>query len=149
MKISEYNKLSKEEKKKVKFRGMPSATKIAVFLVIGFVIIILISMLVDAPKTSDTKQTTAPEVKKPSEYDVYYYSEEAVKMILKAPSTAKFRGRHVWNFGDSEFVVKGNVDAQNAFGAMLRSRYYVKLKYKGTDPNDATSWTIIKSEIEE
>lgn len=63
-------------------------------------------------------------------------AQEAVKAKLKAPSSAKFPG---CAFGAHEYRIRadesrdtvwvmGHVDAQNAFGAMLRSEFGVKLE---------------------
>jgi len=45
----------------------------------------------------------------------------------KAPSSAKFGGDDTVNTGD-RWVVSGYVDAQNAFGASLRSPYTCHLR---------------------
>lgn len=59
-------------------------------------------------------------------------AEHYVGARLKAPSSAKFPrydDSQVAYIGDCEFTVRSYVDAQNSFGAMLRSNYYVRLKY--------------------
>lgn len=48
--------------------------------------------------------------------------EEFVPKRLKAPSTAKFSGVTVTSDGDV-YTVAGSVDAQNTFGAMIRSSF--------------------------
>jgi hypothetical protein len=45
-----------------------------------------------------------------------------VKDKLRAPSTAKFADHSVTHTG-SEYTVTGSVDAQNGFGAQIRSTY--------------------------
>lgn len=62
-------------------------------------------------------------------------SQEFVKRRLKAPSTAEFP----W-FSDDQvrvqikpgckFVIVGYVDAQNGFGAQIRTRYISELEYQ-------------------
>jgi hypothetical protein len=56
------------------------------------------------------------------------HAEEAVRANLKSPSTADFSeaDRRVTHDG-CEYTVRGTVDAQNSFGALLRSSYRVKL----------------------
>lgn len=51
--------------------------------------------------------------------------EKTIKEILKSPSTAKFPGLSKWSMWKDEGVayVQGYVDAQNSFGAMLRSDF--------------------------
>jgi len=55
-------------------------------------------------------------------------AKELVKQTLKAPSTAKFpfivRGEYK---GDCQFVVRSWVDAQNGFGAQVRTYYTVTM----------------------
>ena len=61
-------------------------------------------------------------------------SQVEVKKRLKAPSTAEWVG--VPNAGElqpNRWVVFGEVDSQNSFGAMIRSPFYVA--YEITDDN--------------
>lgn len=54
-----------------------------------------------------------------------------VKQRLKAPATADFAGvldHQVIPAGKDQYVVSGYVDAQNSFGAKIRTRYVCKLK---------------------
>lgn len=57
-------------------------------------------------------------------------SQEVIKSILKAPSTAKFPNIFEWRFAkqDGVIIVQSYVDAQNEFGAMLRSEFQIKFK---------------------
>jgi len=62
------------------------------------------------------------------------YVKEYVKRYFKAPSTAKFPSllkSSVETTMDGYTVVSSYVDAQNGFGAMIRSNYVVKLKQTG------------------
>lgn len=57
-------------------------------------------------------------------------SEEAIKKLLKAPSTAKFPNINSWNMwieGETT-IIQGYVDAQNGFGALIRSDFQFKIK---------------------
>lgn len=54
---------------------------------------------------------------------------------LKAPSTAKFQNildADVTNQGDT-YTIKSYVDAQNSFGATIRTRYVCVVRYTGSD----------------
>jgi hypothetical protein len=62
---------------------------------------------------------------------------------LKAPSTADFpsivsEGVGVFHMGNGVFIVNSHVDAQNSFGAKIRTRFICKLK----DNGDKT-WSLI------
>jgi hypothetical protein len=66
--------------------------------------------------------------------EAYVYSEEFVKDRLRAPSTAKFcgfSGATVVTLGGDSYQVNGWVDAQNAFGAMIRDDFVCKLHKTG------------------
>lgn len=60
------------------------------------------------------------------------YAQLMVKNNLKAPSTAKFcnsaREMNAKNLGGTKWKVTGWVDAQNSFGAMIRSDFEVTLE---------------------
>lgn len=55
-----------------------------------------------------------------------------VRRRLKAPVTAQFVAYdNLSRFtGGCEFTVEGDVDAQNSFGAAIRSHYIVMLSYQ-------------------
>jgi len=66
-----------------------------------------------------------------SKVEAFQHSKNLVKKSLKSPSTAKLGGygsTDIKLFKDCEYVVSGHVDAQNGFGAMIRSTYRVHLK---------------------
>jgi hypothetical protein len=67
-----------------------------------------------------------------------YYCEEFVRDRLRAPSTAEFS--NVTGIGGGNaFTVRGQVDAENAFGAALRRSFTCQVRY---DPSDQ-SWTLV------
>lgn len=57
--------------------------------------------------------------------DLQISCQEAIKTILKSPSTAKFPKITKWAFGkkDGEIIIQSYVDSQNSFGAELRSEF--------------------------
>jgi len=62
-----------------------------------------------------------------------------VKKNLKAPRTAKFPWFEEASYlGDGRYQLISYVDAQNTFGALIRTRYYCIVKYDGSD------WSIEK-----
>ncbi|WP_031436374.1 zinc ribbon domain-containing protein [Methylobacter tundripaludum] len=68
-------------------------------------------------------------------------AKEFVKKSLKSPSTADFPflADSVAYLGDCTHVVKSHVDAQNSFGAMIRTETTVKLRYDKAMDN----WFIV------
>lgn len=75
-----------------------------------------------------------------------------VKASLKSPATADFPmfDKNIWKMPSQRYVVKSYVDAQNAFGANLRARWFCEIRYKGPgdDANDA-NWELIKVSLDE
>ena len=71
--------------------------------------------------------------------------EKKLKTVLKAPSTAKFPWITEWKFSrkDGITTIKSYVDAQNAFGAMLRSDFQVKYNKN----NEITSFIFEGKEL--
>lgn len=103
-------------------------------LIIG-VIFLIIGYITWPSKSASKDKHEAEDISK-LDVDAYVMSEEFIKKQLKAPATADFPtgsdGR-VKYLGDSVFYIDSYVDAQNSFGANLRSNYSGKIKYKGDD----------------
>ena len=101
---------------------------------------VLLAFIVLAVGSSDSR-TPEEKAKAGCEDPIaaFVMSQSFVKDRLKAPATADFpsfsdSGVSVKYVGDCTHEVRAYVDAQNAFGANIRNRYYVKLKnQKGTD----------------
>jgi len=55
--------------------------------------------------------------------------QSQVEAMLKSPSSAKFGG---WKYGKDkkQIVVQGYVDAENSFGAEIRSQFQFKINRK-------------------
>ncbi len=64
------------------------------------------------------------------------YCQELVKANLKAPASAEFEG---WTFPkrvdaqNQVYVYDSHVDAQNSFGAKLRTNFHCKVKCTAID----------------
>ena len=71
----------------------------------------------------------------PIHIDIITYAQMLVEKQLKAPSTAK----HPWGssnyqiaeLGDDRYSISSYVDAQNSFGAMIRTEYTVVIRQSG------------------
>lgn len=64
----------------------------------------------------------------------YSAAQDIMRQNLRAPSTAEFpwitaSGVSVVRVSECNFMVTGYVDAQNGFGAMIRTRYAMRLNY--------------------
>lgn len=68
-------------------------------------------------------------------FDAYCAAKNEVERYLKAPSTAKFQPYSAYlvaPIDDNTYTVRGYVDAQNTFGAMIRSNFIVKIRGSGS-----------------
>lgn len=63
-------------------------------------------------------------------YNAESVCEGSVKQQLKAPSTASFSGEEATG-GPTDYTVTGNVDAENSFGAKLRSTWTCSASHDG------------------
>lgn len=76
----------------------------------------------------------------PDEIGAFVMSQSFVEKRLKAPSTADFcsySDATVTDLGGGRFRVSAYVDAQNSFGAKIRTRYTCVLK-----STDGDTWTL-------
>jgi len=134
------------DKKNVNFKELPRLNKFAIIFVLVSVTLLL-ATCVGTCVSSSSASTGIDSVH--LQVTAKFKSEEAVKQLLKAPSTAQFPSEttNFWLLPDSTVVVKGAVDAQNSYGAMIRNRYYAKFKWK-IDQNKQESWSIIDIRLE-
>jgi hypothetical protein len=93
--------------------------------------------------------TNEGENRKPKKNEAWVISRGFVKRILTAPSTADFpfEDVYVYNNGDT-FTIIAPVDAQNSFGAKLRTKYACKLVYMKGDVSSESSWALIDVVLE-
>ena len=94
------------------------------------------------PRSTFLTRTPRPTFEyEPDEWDAYTYCQEFVERNLNAPSTAEFPPQHEVSVIDEGGVwtVIGYVDAQNAFGAMVRTYYICKVEYY----KDTEKWHLV------
>ena len=73
--------------------------------------------------------------------DAWVCAQDVVESRLKAPSTADFCSypeATVTDLGNNEYRIEGYVDAQNSFGATIRSHFTVTLTLTGSGYKNAT-----------
>jgi len=58
--------------------------------------------------------------------------ERAVKAQLKSPSTAEFSDHRWGDRSGGGFILKGSVDSENGFGAMIRSTWICEINASGS-----------------
>lgn len=104
-----------------------------------FVIGAILSYLVGSGPSGSSRATAEP-----TETQAGIICNRFVEQRLKSPKSADFRmfDRTVVKTGPGSFRVVSYVDAQNSFGAALRTRFECKLTYKGGEWADQNSWTV-------
>lgn len=78
--------------------------------------------------SSSSGSSSTTNTARHSDEDAFYCATLIVKDYLKAPSTAKFcklSDATVTHLGNGEYMVTGWVDAENSYGAMIRSDFVV------------------------
>jgi len=91
----------------------------------------------------EQEEAKKPENKKKS---IYYGVQKEVKNKLKAPSTAEFPiydESFVEQVDDTHYTVNCYVDAENGFGAKLRSNYSCDIEYEYEDDSSYTIKNLI------
>ncbi len=78
--------------------------------------------------SSSSGSSSTTNTARHSDDDAFYCATLIVEDYLKAPSTAKFcklSDATVTHLGNGEYMVTGWVDAENSYGAMIRSDFVV------------------------
>lgn len=114
-------------------------------IILGFVgLIVAISIVSSCSNKSgntDPDQATMASIQ----------CESFVKDQLKAPASADFPSiaDHIYKVGDNGYRIESHVDAQNSFGANLRSNYTCEIQWNGKDSADISNWTLANLQIEQ
>lgn len=80
----------------------------------------------------------------------YIQCQLHVQDKLKAPSSADFpasSSTNIQDAGNNTFEIRSYVDAQNSFGAKLRTYFFCKIQYTGTPKDDETNprfWNLLQ-----
>ena len=84
-----------------------------------------------------TKQQKVDWSTEDNSFLAYSVMEDFVKKRLKAPSTAKFPGMfdgkadHITQLPNQTYKITSYVDAQNSFGALIRTRFIGEVQQTG------------------
>jgi len=66
-----------------------------------------------------------------------------VKEGLKAPRTAKYPWTANVHVSGGRASMTSYVDAQNSFGALIRTHYFCAVQYGGGKPGDVANWSVV------
>lgn len=120
----------------------PNDIKNIVNAVIIMAIIAVFFILAITAKKNDNPEDSARHA--------FIISQFFVEQKLKSPSTADFP-LYEYNAIELEknrWQVISYVDAQNSFGATIRTNYLVIMKYNGLDWDDINNWKLDEIIIE-
>lgn len=89
-----------------------------------------------------------PAVTQPDKYGAWYVCTQQITGQLKAPSTAKFprvtdTGVIATTVDNQKWAITGFVDAQNGFGAMMRSAFVCEATH-----TSGTNWSVRATLVE-
>jgi len=121
---------------------MSKGLKITVWVVVAlFVLIVAAPAANNAlfPDPAEAYQAEQDQEKK----DAYVYAREIVKEQLKVPSSAEFQKAYeveITEVGDSKYSFSFWLEAQNSFGAMVRTTYNCTMQRKDD------KWHLIRLE---
>ena len=122
-----------EEDKKA--RDTRSNKALLGIFVLGFGFWLIMHFMPDAPPDPN-------KIEREMKSGANYICQKFVKKELKAPSTAQFAERGEWQairLDDGNYQVTSWVEAQNSFGAMLRTPYVCVVTPIGND-----QWTLVR-----
>lgn len=107
----------------------------------GPIILLLIVTLIGVPGCGETPAQRAAREQRQAEaaaqtaaIEAYVMAQVFVRRQLLAPATARFapmREATVTNLGGGRWYIAAYVDAQNAFGAMIRTPFRATLRREG------------------
>jgi len=113
---------------------------IIVLIAIGFVVFMFI---ININKEKEVVNKASPE-------NAYYISQQFVEDRLKSPASAEFprfsnSGVSVSYTGNDTYKVSAYVDAQNSFGALIRTYYKCEARYN----KSSDKWMLIDLKMDE
>lgn len=110
-----------------------------VLLVVGLACLALIALMIVMPRSAvsgQAAQAPAPRAAaQANPYTVWRVCQERISTELKAPATAEFPSydERAITHSAALWTVDSYVDAQNSFGAKLRTRYSCTASFNPTD----------------
>jgi len=125
---------------------MKKGLKIALGVIFGLG---LLGAIVGDDKKPEAKSEIVNSI--PTTSNAFIIAKDFVKNRLKSPSSADFPFddyRANVDTSTNTYVVQSYVDAQNAFGANLRSNWVIKMRYKGGSWADYKNWEVVNLEMD-
>lgn len=116
------------------------------YLILVIVIVCIVGFALSNANNGAGTSGKTPAPDKGSKSGAYSVCKQMVTDRLKAPSSAKFLAYQERNveLTAGVYSVNGYVDAENSFGAALRTTFYCELTYSGNN-----YYNLVKIEIDE
>lgn len=123
--------------------GKPNSLKGIIAILIGVVVLgVIFNKGCSSEEIKYTKEQQDSIYAAKNQIMAKIMARNFVKDVLKSPASAEFENEKVWYLKDSTFMVKGTVDSQNSFGAMLRSYFECKVKQVDRD-----NWIVLERNV--
>ncbi len=126
---------------KVKKRSVP---------VLKWFIFICIAGIITSSVISSTSQMSSQSSAPDHCSMAYVKSQNYVEDVLKSPKSADFPMYEytATDIGDGGCEVSGYVDAENSFGANIRSYWTTTVRFSGGSTGDSLNWTLEKMVVD-
>lgn len=123
-----------------------NASGIIILLILAIILACFCGLLATGLLVSEDESTGASPIR------ASIMCENIIESQLVAPSTAEFASyneQQIWTLGknsgtyENAYRVRGYVDAQNSFGAKIRTYYTCDISYNGGEWTDMRNWTLL------
>ncbi|MCK5044391.1 hypothetical protein KAR26_01500 [Candidatus Parcubacteria bacterium] len=113
-------------------------------IITGVIWIFVFIMVISAFSGGGGNSTETAQETGVTDTQIHIIAQGYVRNILKAPSSADFplSSYNIFDLGNDKYKLVSYVDAQNSFGAQVRSDYLVILSYNSGDWSDTNNWTL-------
>ncbi len=138
MKYSEWQLLSKDERKTIGWHRHPHI-KTATLFSIAFIIVFIVVIF------GISKNSTVHLNRKPTGQEAFNMARGIVKDHLKQPSTAQFPDhdfKPLIDTATNSYQIRSTVKALNTDGKTINSAWVVDMTYTGGDWSEKTSWQV-------
>ena len=138
MKYSEWQLLSKDERKNIGWHRHPHI-KTATLFSIAFIILFIAVIF------GISKNSTVHLNRKPTGQEAFTIAKAAVKDHLKQPTTALFPDHDFKpqiDTATNSYQIRSTVKALNIEGKTIISEWIVDMTYTGGDWSEKTSWQV-------
>ena len=138
---------AKAEKQKKKESNRKALGCLAIIIIVAIFIIGSAALNDDNDSTTSSgiSQLSSPQVEDQPTM-AFVIAKDFVQQYLKSPSTADFplldfTSTHL---DDNRYEIISYVDAQNSFGAEIRSNWQATTQYNGGESADPNNWILVE-----